>query len=100
MLFLIMGSTGVGVCSHPHWPEKTLFSFSLLLCNNNHKHHGHILKAIFFTCTFSSRIFAVVIFGQNQYCLKLISVLFQGKAEQVGILAWPLPWCTDGACLQ
>lgn len=23
MLFLIMGSTGVGVCSHLHWPEKS-----------------------------------------------------------------------------
>ena len=23
-LFLIMGSTGVGVCSHLHWPEKSL----------------------------------------------------------------------------
>lgn len=64
MLFLIMGSTGVGVCSHLHCPGKTLFSF--------------------FTRTFSSRISAVVIFVQNQYWLKLISDLFQGKAEQVG----------------
>lgn len=72
-LFLIMGSTGVGVCSHLHWPEKRLFSFSSLLCNNNHKHHEHVLQPIFFTRTFSSRISAFVIFGQIRCWPQMIS---------------------------
>lgn len=84
MLFLIMGSTGVGVCSRLHWPEKILFSSSLLPCNNNYNHHGYISQPIFFTHNFSSRISAVVIFGQNQYGPQLISDLFQVTAEQIG----------------
>lgn len=81
LLFLIMGSTGVGVCSHLQWPEKTLFLFSLLLFNN-YKHHGHTLQPFF------SHI------PSQAQCLQLSSLakingpqmiadLLQGKAEQV-----------------
>lgn len=45
---------------------------------------GTYCNPFFFTHTFSSTISAVVVFGQNQYGLQLISDLFQAKAEQIG----------------
>lgn len=70
-LFLIMGSTGVGVCSRLHWPEKkgsSLFPHCCAITTINMH-----CSSFFFTHTFPSRISTVVTFGQIRYWPQVIS---------------------------